>query len=473
MSTRCIVWFRKDLRLEDNPILQAAAKYEKVLPVFIFDKSLYEYKNIGSASLWWLEKSLTNLNYSLSGNLLTLVGESCELIAKLCDKFSADAVFWNRCYEPDRIAKDKKIKHLLSNNNVNAISHNSSLLWEPWTIKNKTGNFYKVFTPFYKRGCLESVSPRLPLEKPMSLNFERLSSVMPEYKFTFINKKKHWSQKFNKHWSPGEEAAKKRFQIFLNQASSSYDEGRNYPSKELVSRLSPHLHWGEISPFYVWHKSKESMTGNSKEIFLSELAWREFSYYLLYHFPKINSENLKSNYDNFKWENNIKHIDLWKQGKTGYPIVDAGMRELWNTGYMHNRSRMITSSFLVKNLLSHWKYGEKWFWDCLLDADMASNSASWQWVAGTGTDSAPFFRIFNPITQAEKFDKDALYIKRFIPELSKLPRKYIFSPWTASNDILEEANIKLGVNYPKPIIDYKFSRNRALDEFKTFSNKNS
>ena len=472
MSKNCILWFRKDLRLYDNPSIVQASAYDKILPVFIFDRHLYEYKSIGSASLWWLENSLQSLRKRLSENLLILDGDSYEIIPKLCNLYSAEAVFWNRCYEPDRIAKDKKIKNFLKESNIKAISSNANLLWEPWTIKNKSGTFYKVFTPFYNRGCLEAEPPRKPLDIPKVLKFQPLEGNFSLYKFKLLNKKSHWSNKFYKYWVTGEQAARKKLKAFLLDAGNSYSEGRNFPAKKLVSKLSPYLHWGEISPFHVWHSAKKEMTGINKNVFLSEIAWREFSYYLLYHFPKINSDNLKPNFNSFKWQNNREHIKLWSKGKTGYPIIDAGMRELWETGYMHNRLRMITSSFLVKNLLSHWKHGEKWFWDCLLDADLANNSASWQWIAGTGTDSAPFFRIFNPITQSEKFDKEASYIRKFIPELSKLPNKFIFSPWLASDDILKKANIKLGVDYPKPIIDYKFSRSRALSEFNKLRNKN-
>ena len=471
--SNCLLWFRKDLRLFDNPSLLKAAKYEKTFPIFIFDESLYEYNKIGSASLWWLENSLNKLKERLNNKLLILKGDSLDLITKLISELEIEAVFWNRCYEPDRILKDKKIKNILINNNINVETSNATLLWEPWKIKNKSGNFYKVFTPFYKRGCLEAASPRLALDSPKNLTLDICEkSNFPYYQFKYFNKINHWSIKLKKYWTTGEEEAQNRLNYFLKEGAKNYSEGRNYPSKKIVSRLSPHLHWGEISPFQVWNKCKNEMSGNNKDIFLSELAWREFSYYLLFHFPKINSDNLKSNFNYFKWDDNAQNIELWQKGKTGYPIVDAGMRELWETGYMHNRSRMVTSSFLVKNLLSHWKHGEKWFWDCLVDADLASNSASWQWVAGTGTDAAPFFRIFNPITQAEKFDKNADYIRRFVPELAKLPNKYIFSPWTASDTILSDANIKLGKDYPKPVIDYQFSRNRALETFKNLR-KNS
>lgn len=467
-----IIWFRRDLRLYDNLALLEANKHQSILPIFIFDYQLEEYNKIGSASLWWLEKSLVNLNKSLFNSLLVFEGDSKEIILKTCYKYNIKNVYWNRCYEPDRIASDTKIKAELINNNINAVSFNSSLLWEPWTIKNKSGGPYKVFTPFYNVGCLNSVKPRKPINIPKIENYFNINRSRVSYKFKFDFNKSHWSDKFKKYWSPGEKGALKRFDIFIKGGSKDYAIGRNFPIKENVSRLSPHLHWGEISPFYIWEQANKNILEDNKKVFLSEIGWREFAYHLLYNFPTLNKKNLKVNFDNFKWTENLDNFTKWKIGQTGYPMIDAGIRELWETGYMHNRSRMITASFLVKNLLTHWKYGERWFWDCLLDADLANNSASWQWVAGTGTDAAPFFRIFNPMTQAEKFDNDAFYIKKYIPELKSLPNKYIFAPWTAQKDTLSEHNIELGKDYPFPIIDYTYSRNRALSAYNNFRKNN-
>ncbi|MFL2827816.1 MAG: cryptochrome/photolyase family protein, partial [Candidatus Puniceispirillales bacterium] len=276
--------------------------------------------------------------------------------------------------------------------------------------------------------------------------------------------------KITNSWNVGEEAALLRLDNFIEAELDGYKEGRNFPTKKNVSRLSPHLHWGEISPNTVWYKIKDlSDIGlrhqQDTDTFLSEMGWREFSNSLLFYFPELPKKNLQNKFDRFKWDNNKSKLKSWKMGLTGYPIVDAGMRELWSTGYMHNRLRMIVGSFLVKNLLLHWHEGEKWFWNCLVDADLASNSASWQWIAGCGADAAPYFRIFNPVTQGLKFDIDGEYVRKYVPELSKLPNKYLFNPWEASQEILDKANIELGKNYPKPIVDLKTSRQEALSAF--------
>ena len=470
MSDTCILWFRKDLRLYDNPALVEASKHKKIIPLFIFDRSLEEYNKIGEASHWWLEKSLISLSKDLNQKLNILEGNSLEIIINIIKEEEIKYMYWNRCYEPDRIAADTFLKEEIRKLNVYVKSFNSSLLWEPWKIKNKSGNFYKVFTPFFKKGCLEADQPRTPLNKPKNLFFLKFNRKNDIYNFKFQYNKNKWYSKFEKIWDISEAAANNTFNNFLKNGANNYSEGRNFPSKNNVSKLSAYLHWGQISPFRVWHESKNQMLGSHKETFLSELGWREFSYHLLYHYPNINKKNLKIQFDKLDWNVNEQLLLKWKKGKTGFPIVDAGMRELWKTGYMHNRLRMITASFLVKNLLIHWKEGEKWFWDCLIDADLANNSASWQWVAGTGSDAAPFFRIFNPITQGQKFDKDALYIRKYLPEIANLPNKFIFTPWLADKKTLKETNITLGVDYPYPIIDYTASRKKALEAFKKISN---
>ena len=470
MSDACILWFRKDLRLDDNPALLEASKHRKIIPLFIFDRNLDEYQNIGEASHWWLENSLISLDLDLKQNLSILEGDSLVVIKNLIKEEEIKYIYWNRCYEPDRIVADTLIKKEIQNLNVIVKSFNSALLWEPWKIQNKNGSFYKVFTPFFKKGCLESAQPRKPINKPENVLFSKPNKKSYIYNFRYQNKKNKWYSKFKNIWSVSEVAAKSTFKIFLKNGAKDYSQGRNHPYKNSVSKISPYLHWGQISPFRIWHDAKDKMSGAHQETFLSELGWREFSYHLLYHCPHINKQNLKKQFDKLDWNVNDKLLSKWKHGKTGFPIVDAGMRELWETGYMHNRLRMITASFLVKNLLIHWKQGEKWFWNCLLDADLANNNASWQWVAGTGSDAAPFFRIFNPITQGQKFDKNALYIRKYIPEISKLPNEFIFTPWLADKKNLEDANITLGVDYPYPIIDYVESRKRALDAFKKISN---
>ena len=472
-----IHWFRQDLRLSDNPALDSAAQYETLIPIYILDEVNSGEFKMGAASKWWLHQSLTKLNESLDGKLLVYQGNPHEILNKLIKEQEVSYVTWNRCYEPWRIDRDKEIKRNFEDKNVAVESFSASLLWEPWTISKDDGTPYRVFTPFYKKGCLNSEEPRLPAGRVdlSNLYSEDLSSdsitdlnLLPTIK---------WYESFEEEWNPGEIGAEQNLNSFLDSGLLNYKEGRNFPSQEFVSRLSPHLHFGEISPNEVWYraKTKEGISGIEKSLahFHSELGWREFSYYLLYHFPDLPNKNFQEKFDIFPWQENEEFLALWQKGNTGYPIVDAGMRELWQTGYMHNRLRMIVGSFLVKNLLIDWRYGERWFWDCLVDADLASNSASWQWVAGSGADAAPYFRIFNPITQGLKFDPEGEYTKKYVPELRDLPNKYLFSPWEAPENILADAGIELGKNYPKPMVDLKLSRETALEAFATTKKENN
>ena len=472
-----IHWFRQDLRLSDNPALDSAAQYETLIPIYILDEVNSGEFKMGAASKWWLHQSLTKLNESLDGKLLVYQGNPHEILNKLIEEQEVSYVTWNRCYEPWRIDRDKEIKRKFEDKNVAVESFSASLLWEPWTISKDDGTPYRVFTPFYKKGCLNSEEPRLPAGKVglSNLYSEDLSSgsitdlnLLPTIK---------WYKSFEEEWNPGEIGAEQNLNSFLDSGLLNYKEGRNFPSQEFVSRLSPHLHFGEISPNEVWYraKTKEGISGIEKSLahFHSELGWREFSYYLLYHFPDLPNKNFQEKFDIFPWQENEEFLALWQKGNTGYPIVDAGMRELWQTGYMHNRLRMIVGSFLVKNLLIDWRFGERWFWDCLVDADLASNSASWQWVAGSGADAAPYFRIFNPITQGLKFDPEGEYTKKYVPELRDLPNKYLFSPWEAPENILADAGIELGKNYPKPMVDLKLSRETALEAFATTKKENN
>ena len=472
-----IHWFRQDLRLSDNPALDSAAQYETLIPIYILDEVNSGEFKMGAASKWWLHQSLTKLNESLDGKLLVYQGNPHEILNKLIEEQEVSYVTWNRCYEPWRIDRDKEIKRNFEDKNVAVESFSASLLWEPWTISKDDGTPYRVFTPFYKKGCLNSEEPRLPAGKVdlSNLYSDDLSSdsitdlnLLPTIK---------WYESFEEEWNPGEIGAEQNLNSFLDSGLLNYKEGRNFPSQEFVSRLSPHLHFGEISPNEVWYraKTKEGISGIEKSLahFHSELGWREFSYYLLYHFPDLPNKNFQEKFDIFPWQENEEFLALWQKGNTGYPIVDAGMRELWQTGYMHNRLRMIVGSFLVKNLLIDWRFGERWFWDCLVDADLASNSASWQWVAGSGADAAPYFRIFNPITQGLKFDPEGEYTKKYVPELRDLPNKYLFSPWEAPENILADAGIELGKNYPKPMVDLKLSRETALEAFATTKKENN
>lgn len=469
-----IFWFRQDLRLSDNPGLVEACKVGALIPIYIYDEAGAGAFKMGASSKLWLYHSLVSLNKSLEGKLSVYKGQSKRVILSLVEKYKINHVFWNRCYEPWRVRDDKEIKKVLKERGVDCESLNGSLLWEPWEVLKNDGTPYRVYTPFYRNGCLRSAVPRRPLNKPRNMD---LIYNPDSVKISALNLRpsKKWVKKIEDQWSIGEVEAVKKMKNFVNNSVSNYKKERDYPGASGASRLSPHLHFGELSPNQIWHsvysRKKSSSLNKSEDCFLSEIGWREFSYYLLYHFPNIPSRNFQEKFNAFPWRKNSRVVELWQKGETGYPIVDAGMRELWQTGYMHNRVRMIVASFLVKNLLQHWHLGRDWFWECLLDADLANNSASWQWVAGSGADAAPYFRIFNPVTQAEKFDSEGAYIRKFVPELSKMPNKYLFKPWETPSDVLDQAGVVLGETYPMPIVDLKDSREEALAAYKELTGK--
>lgn len=463
-----ILWFRQDLRLTDNPALVAASQSDAVLPIYIVDtKNSGDYA-LGEASQCWLHHSLTSLNESLGKKLSVYRGDPAVILKKLCKNFDVSSVFWNRCYEPWRIQRDSAIKKQLLEADIHVESFNASLLWEPWSIQKKDGTHYKVFTPFYRKGCLQAEPPRPPMKQPSNVVYKHDSNALKLADLKLLPSK-NWHENLCDQWNIGEDGARKQLQNFVKNGLNHYKDGRNFPAKPYISRLSPHLHFGEISPNQIWHKVYPLIDSKNADHFCSELGWREFSYSQLYHQPELPTVNLQSKFDAFPWSKSKSHLTAWQQGKTGIPMVDAGMRELWQTGFMHNRVRMVVGSFLVKNLLIDWREGERWFWNTLFDADLANNSASWQWVAGCGADAAPYFRIFNPVTQGQKFDPDGVYIRKFLPEIAELPNKYLFSPWEAPQLVLDMAQIKLGDTYPKPIVDLKTSREIALETFKSLS----
>ena len=466
-----VMWFRQDLRLADNPALTNALEDGKTLPIFILDNVNSKEHVNGAASKWWLHHSLIKLNKSLKNKLCFFIGNPIDILDEIHKQFEISNIFWSRCYEPWRIKRDKKIKKYFNDQNVNVNTFNGSLLWEPWNIAKKDGTPYKVFTPYYRKGCLNSDKPRMPLPAPNLSNLISIDNHDLKIEDLELMPKHNWYNKMTSLWSPGEEGALNKIEEFISNGLNNYKEGRNFPSNQNVSQLSPHLHFGEVSPNQVWYraKTKEGKLGIKKDLdhFLSELGWREFSFNLLYHFPFLPKENLQKKFDNFPWDNDKDKLKKWQKGLTGYPIVDAGMQELWQTGYMHNRLRMVVGSFLVKNLLLHWHHGERWFWDCLIDADLASNSAGWQWIAGSGADAAPYFRIFNPITQGQKFDPDGKYTRKYLPVLNDMPDKFLFNPWEAPEDVLRSAGVKLGENYPLPIVEIGSSRQKALEAFAT------
>ncbi|SIS57269.1 cryptochrome/photolyase family protein [Neptunomonas antarctica] len=479
MST-AIVWFRQDLRLSDNPALLAACKAGHVLPVYILDDVNTNARTRGEASQWWLHHSLVSLQQSLDGRLNFYRGDPLTILNQLIKETSASSVYWNRCYEPWTTSRDSEIKQALKSSGISVSSFNASLLWEPWSVLKKDETPYKVFTPYYRKGCLQRTPPREPLPLPETMNIvEKLTSSA---NLTDLNLLPTipWDKEMQTCWIIGEAAAKQRLGEFLSHGLVDYKEGRNYPGNDPdnanVSRLSPHLHFGEISPNTVWYSSAAAGSAQGCEedldCFMSELGWREFSYYQLYHSPELPWKNSKAKFDRFPWKTMADtQLKQWQQGMTGFPIVDAGMRELWQTGYMHNRVRMVVGSFLVKNLLIDWRLGAEWFLDCLVDADPASNSAGWQWVAGCGADASPYFRIFNPVLQGQKFDSKGAYIRRYIPELAELPNKYIHCPWEAPQMTLDMAGVTLGTDYPAPMVDLKASRTRALDALKSIKSE--
>ena len=469
MSPISICWFRQDLRLTDNPALTHAVAEGAVLPIYILEDEDAGNDKMGAASRVWLHHSLQSLNKSLNGHLQIYKGDAKTILTALQARFHISSIHWNRSYEPWRISRDKALKTELNQQNEIAHSHKGSLLWEPWQAYKADGTPYKVFTPFYRRGCLSAPAPERPLPKPDNIEFAQGDGNALSIDALGLLPSHSWHEQIISDWQIGEDGAHHRLSTFLDKGLSDYAQGRNLPAKAFVSRLSPHLHFGEISPAQCWYSAVDRFGFENKnaDVFLSELGWREFSHSLLYHNPHLKTEPLNQKFNHFPWRQSDEDLRAWQQGMTGYPIVDAGMRELYQTGYMHNRVRMIVGSFLVKNLRLHWKEGEKWFWDCLFDADHANNAASWQWIAGCGADAAPYFRVFNPITQAEKFDPDGSYIKKYVPELRFLPEKYIGAPFAAPADILRAANITLGKTYPHPLVDAKQSRLDALAAFAT------
>ncbi|MEW6769387.1 MAG: deoxyribodipyrimidine photo-lyase [Pseudomonadota bacterium] len=478
-SAPVIVWFRTDLRLSDHAALHAASDSgAPLICVFILDEESAALKPprsrpLGGASKWWLAQSLRALDVSLKKLGQTLVlrgGASADILAKLAKETDASSVF---CIGID-IAPEKKleadVESALEKIGVELKTFPSDLLVVPSRIRNAEGRGMRVFTPFWKRVLSMGDPPKpLPAPKKLAPGPNIKSDDLKSWKLEPANP--DWAGGLRETWTPGETAAQERLTDFLEHDIKDYAQLRDRPDRDGTSRLSPHLRFGEISPRQIWFAANFAaarkpaiQSGVAK--FLSEVGWREFSRHLLHDHPNLAEKNLQESFDEFPWKRDAKALRAWQCGLTGYPIVDAGMRELWHTGIMHNRVRMVVASFLVKHLLVDWRDGEKWFWDTLVDADPGSNPASWQWVAGSGADAAPYFRVFNPILQGEKFDPDGAYVAKWIPELAKLSPKYIHQPWEATPMELSAAGITLGKTYPEPIVDHKAARERALAAYK-------
>lgn len=449
----------------------AVQECDAIVPVFIWNDEQGHW-HPGAASRWWLHESLSYLSSAianLGSKLIILKGDLQTMLVKLLSETNATAVYWNRTYDSFGIAQEKRVEQSLLGEGIVVRTFNSSLLHEPHMVLSKSGEPYKVFTPFWNQcsGRIRVDSLKPPPGKLKSLRSMPKSLTVDDLG---LKPKIDWTAGMRQAWTPGELGAKQQLEVFIGEALEQYQPGRDIPADDLVSKLSPHLHFGEIGPRQIWLAVQEAARGaarNSKlrisaDIYLKEIGWREFANHVLYHFPYTADHPLQRKFAKFPWRHDQAQLKAWQKGQTGYPIVDAGMRQLWHTGWMHNRVRMVVASFLTKHLLISWEEGSKWFWDTLVDADLANNTLGWQWAGGCGADAAPYFRIFNPELQGEKFDPDGTYVKRWCPELKLMPVKWIHKPWKAPQDVLASAGVQLGKNYPQPLVDHGFARTRAL-----------
>lgn len=469
--TTTLLWFRRDLRLTDNSALTAALEAGAVIPVYVHDPEADGDWAEGSATRWWLHHSLSALDLSLrelGARLIIRRGPALSCLRALMAETGAGRVVWNRRYEPASIVRDTEIKRELRAEGAVVATFNSALLYEPWQLTREKNQPYKVFTPFWKALQIRGLSlPILPASAALPPVADKLASL-PIAALNLLPKIA-WDGGLYENWQPGEAGALGRLETFLDTGVADYHEQRDRPDRDGVSRLSPYLHFGEIGPRQIVHAlhARDPISAGA-ECYFRELAWREFAHHLLYHFPQSPLEPLDQRFAAFPWaEPDPVLVKAWQRGRTGIPLVDAGMRELWHTGWMHNRVRMIVASLLVKNLRIHWLEGARWFWDTLVDADLANNTLGWQWTAGCGADAAPYFRIFNPVLQGKRFDPEGAYVLRWVPELARVPVKYLHSPWEAPTAVLHGAGVRLGVSYPLPIVDLKRSRAEALAAFAT------
>lgn len=478
MTQPTIHWFRRDLRLRDNPALTAAAAEGAVLCLFILDDEDAGDSATGGASRWWLHHSLAALDRELrqiGGSLVLRRGTARSVITDIVKQTKADKVVWNRLYEPWSIARDKALKADLGEKGIEAESFAADMIREPWEVETKAGKPFSVFSPFW-RAMQQLGDPPTPLPVPDGVEFYGgavASDGLDDW--ALLPSKPNWASEFETVWVPGAEGAAQQMATFLSGPINDYSEGRNFPARGATSLMSAPLRFGEVSPRQLWHATRSAMEAgyvhdSAGWSFLRELGWRDFNRHLLYYNPHTVTDNFRDNFDSFPWRDDDASFTAWTQGRTGYPLVDAGMRELWRTGIMHNRVRMVVASFLVKHLLIDWRRGEAWFRDTLVDADLANNVGGWQWTAGCGADAAPYFRVFNPFSQGEKFDPEGDYVRKWVPEIGALPDKYLHKPWEAPDDVLAQAGVVLGKTYPAPIVEHAAARQRALDAFNSIKN---
>jgi deoxyribodipyrimidine photo-lyase len=474
-----IVWFRRDLRINDNLALAAALDTGgDVVCVYIREPDDALAGAHGAAQTWWLNGSLEKLDAALRrrGNrLLLMTGRPQDVLDSLIKKTGAGCVFWNRRYDEVSRDIDSVIKKDLRERKIDARSFEGFLLHDPMALTTGQGKRFSVYSPFW-RAFEAQYTPPDAIDAPKKIPACAAAPAGEDLaSWALLPTKPDWAAGFRETWTPGEDGAMAALDAFLDEAVKGYKKNRDIPGHKTTSRLSPHLAFGEISPHRVWRATEglsDTIPAEDVIHFRKELAWREFSWHLLFHVPDLPRQNLNKKFDAFPWADNPEGVSVWTRGLTGYPIVDAGMRELWRTGWMHNRVRMIVASFLIKDLLVHWTEGEAWFRDTLVDVDLASNAASWQWVAGCGADAAPYFRIFNPIKQGETFDPDGAYVRRYCPELARLPDRYIHKPWEASREVLSQAGVRLGETYPKPMVDHDRARKAALASYSEITGSN-
>ncbi len=470
-----LVWLRRDLRLADNPALVAGARHGRVIVVYIHAPEESGDWAPGAASAWWLHQSLASLDATLrqrGTNLVIRRGPSLDTLQALLQETGADAVFWNRLYEPTLVERDRGIKRALRQAGITTDSFNGTVLHEPWTVRTGQDGPYRAFTPFWK-ACrqLPSPGPTEPMPRLSTPSKAEQPDALPLRKLELLPTIR-WDKKLERYWTPGETGAADALERFLDDRLTDYASARELPGQAGTSELSPHLHFGEIGPRQILNAVEHRRAAGRGSVeagaqtFLSEVGWRDFARHVLFHHQDFPTEPLNPRFAAFPWREDDGTLQrAWEAGQTGFPIVDAGMRQLWATGWMHNRVRMVVGSLLVKNLRLPWQTGERWFWDTLVDADLANNSLGWQWVAGSGGDAAPFFRIFNPVRQGERFDAGGEYIARWVPELAKVPAQYRQTPWSAPAGALREAGVRLGRDYPEPIVDLKRTREEALEAF--------